>query len=177
MRKIYVASSWRNADQPRIVRLLRGLGHEVYDFRNPAPDDDGFHWSHIDRDWQSWTLTNYIQRLTTHLLAADGYHKDIDALNWCDTCVLLLPCGRSAHLEAGYARGQGKRLIIYLSTDRFEPELMYLMGHGLVLTEQGLVQAIEATGPRLDEGSQLLPTLVRHPASVPPVHVQPVDRD
>jgi hypothetical protein len=33
--KIYVASSWRNAEQPEIVGLLRDLGHEVYDFKNP----------------------------------------------------------------------------------------------------------------------------------------------
>lgn len=36
-RRIYVASSWRCVEQPRIVALLRGAGHEVYDFRNPSP--------------------------------------------------------------------------------------------------------------------------------------------
>ena len=35
--KIYVASSWRNAQQPAVVARLREAGHEVYDFRNPAP--------------------------------------------------------------------------------------------------------------------------------------------
>ena len=28
---------------------------------------------------------------------------------WDDTFVLVLPCGRSAHLELGWAVGQGKR--------------------------------------------------------------------
>ena len=37
-RKIYVASSWRNREQPSVVKALREAGHEVYDFRNPAPD-------------------------------------------------------------------------------------------------------------------------------------------
>ena len=37
--KIYVASSWRNLLQPGIVLALRRCGHEVYDFRNPAPGD------------------------------------------------------------------------------------------------------------------------------------------
>lgn len=36
MTKIYVASSWHNQDQPQIVRFLRNLGHEVYDFRHPT---------------------------------------------------------------------------------------------------------------------------------------------
>jgi hypothetical protein len=34
--KIYVASSWRCKYQPEVVRKLRALGHEVYDFRGPG---------------------------------------------------------------------------------------------------------------------------------------------
>jgi len=34
--KFYVASNWRNQYQPRVVELLRLMGHEVYDFRNPT---------------------------------------------------------------------------------------------------------------------------------------------
>ena len=37
MARIYVASSWRNALQPGVVTKLRRDGHEVYDFREPAP--------------------------------------------------------------------------------------------------------------------------------------------
>ena len=35
MAKIYVASSWRNVFQQDVVNILRDLGHEVYDFKNP----------------------------------------------------------------------------------------------------------------------------------------------
>ena len=35
MAKIYVASSWRNVFQQDVVAILRDLGHEVYDFKNP----------------------------------------------------------------------------------------------------------------------------------------------
>ena len=35
MKKVYVASSWRNPIQPAIVALLRGHALDVYDFRNP----------------------------------------------------------------------------------------------------------------------------------------------
>jgi hypothetical protein len=40
--RIYVASSWRNLYQPTVVTALRQEGYEVYDFRHPAPGDDGF---------------------------------------------------------------------------------------------------------------------------------------
>lgn len=35
-------------------------------------------------------------------------------MKWADTCVLALPCGRSAHLEAGWMSGAGKKLIVYM---------------------------------------------------------------
>lgn len=143
-RKIYLASSWRCAEQPRVVALLRDAGHEVYDFRNPAPGNSGFAWSEVDRDWLEWSPERFAEKLATHPVAAAGFKYDKDALDWCDTCVLLLPCGRSAHLEAGYAAGQGKRTIFYLRPDRFEPELMYLLGHGCVTADAELLAQLSA---------------------------------
>lgn len=144
VKKIYLASSWRNADQPRLLALLREAGHEVYDFRNPAPGNIGFAWSAIAREWLTWTLEQFAETLASHPIAAQGFALDKAALDWCDTCVLLLPCGRSAHLEAGYAAGQGKRTLFYLLPDRFEPELMYLLGNGCVTTDEALLAALAA---------------------------------
>lgn len=142
-RRIYVASSWRNPLQPDIVKALRGSGHEVYDFRNPGPGDNGFAWSEIDPDWLGWKPRKFAELVRTHPVARAGFNKDKAALDWCDTCVLVLPCGRSAHLEAGYAAGQGKRTIFYLHEDKFEPELMYLLGHGFVDTVDGLLASLD----------------------------------
>lgn len=141
-RKIYVASSWRNSIQPKVVAALRAEGHEVYDFRNPAEGNDGFHWSAIDREWKNWNLQKYVVEIERHPIAAEGFKLDKDALNWCDTCVLVLPCGRSAHLEAGYACGQGKDVIFMLHEDKFEPELMYLLGNGFVTNTTELCIAL-----------------------------------
>ncbi len=126
--KLYVASSWRNENQPYIVEWLRQELHEVYDFRNPTDGDHGFHWSSIDPDWEGWSVESY-QLGLDHQLAEDGFNKDWDAMHWADACVLLLPCGRSAHLEAGYFVGLGKPLFILL--DKIEPELMYKMASGI----------------------------------------------
>ncbi len=46
---------------------------------------------------------------------------------WADACVLLLPCGRSAHLELGWFVGQGKATCILHSHEMMEPELMSKM--------------------------------------------------
>lgn len=120
---IYVASSWRNLLQPGIVHTLRRCGHEVYDFRHPAPGDDGFAWSAIDPNWEQWTPEQYRKALQ-HPLAVRGYAFDKGALDRCEACVLVLPSGRSASWEFGNAMGQGKRGYVIMF-DAFEPELMY----------------------------------------------------
>lgn len=124
-RRVYVASSWRNPYQPAVVERLRHDDHEVYDFRNPEPGDNGFHWSEIDPGWENWNAYTYIRSLR-HGLAIDGFGKDFAAMEWADTFVLILPCGRSAHLELGWAVGAGKRTAIWVAEDP-EPELMYKM--------------------------------------------------
>ena len=137
--KIYVASSWRNVIQPAVVKILRAVGHEVYDFRNPRPDDHGFHWSEIDPDWQDWTAKEFRQALN-HPIAQAGFESDMDGLEACEVCVLLLPCGRSAHLEAGWAAGAGKRLVILIA-EGCEPELMYRMAE-IATTVEELVERL-----------------------------------
>lgn len=125
-RRIYVASSWRNPEQPAVVERLIELGHEVYDFRNPRPGDHGFAWSEIDPEWLGWTPRPF-RDLLDHPIAVAGFESDFDAMKWADTFVLVLPCGRSAHLEAGWAIGEGKPTALLLREDKFEPELMYRM--------------------------------------------------
>lgn len=123
--KIYVASSWRNYLQAGVVGMLRQMGHEVYDFRHPQPGNEGFHWSAIDPNWKQWTPDEYKAALQ-HPIAKSGFEFDMKALEQCDACVLVLPCGRSAHLELGYAVGAGKKTYVLL-IDQQEPELMALM--------------------------------------------------
>jgi hypothetical protein len=125
---IYVASSWRNSYQPAVVHGLREVGHEVYDFRHPTKDDDGFNWKEIDPSWQQWSIKDYIEALS-HPLAEAGFEMDFDAMKQADVCVLVMPCGRSAHLEAGYFCGVNKPLLIL--TSEGEPELIYKMADSI----------------------------------------------
>jgi hypothetical protein len=137
--KVYVASSWRNEAQPAVVRLLRAEGHEVYDFRNPADGVRGFQWSQIDLSWQGWDASAFRQSLDDPI-AVDGFRQDMDALRWCDVCVLILPCGRSAHLELGWAVGAGKRTVALLVDG--EPELMYRMVDHLCVSVEELTAVL-----------------------------------
>lgn len=98
---IYVASSWRNTYYPEVVSALRAAGHDVYDFRNPPSGDPGFHWTDVDADCMEWSPEQYQANLA-HPLAERQFKNDIEAMSACDACVLVLPCGRSAHTEAGW---------------------------------------------------------------------------
>ena len=92
-----------------------------------------FAWSEIDPDWQGWSAARYRELLTTSPIAARGFVSDLRAMQWADTCLLVLPCGRSAHLEAGWFCGQGKRCII-LTRDGEEPELMALLATDICIS-------------------------------------------
>lgn len=141
-RKIYVASSWRNAKQQEVVISLRVAGHLVYDFRNPSFNIKGFSWSEIDPLWQQWTAETYKEALD-HPLAKKGFACDMDAMKWADTFVLVLPCGRSAHLELGWACGMNKQTIIILE-DKNEPELMNKMVDHLCLSLDEVIQVLDS---------------------------------
>lgn len=132
--RLYVASSWRNPQQPSVVAALRTDGHDVYDFRHPPGGDHlGFSWAEIDPDWQSWTAEQYVAALH-HPTAQAGFASDFGAMQRATGGVLVLPSGRSAHLEAGYFVGAGKPLWVLIDPAEFGhgdtvacTELMYLM--------------------------------------------------
>ena len=144
MAKIYVASSWRNQHYPEVVECLRAAGHEVYDFRNPPDGGNGFRWTDIDENASNWTFEQYAEGLH-HPKAEKQFIGDLEALEWADTCVLVLPCGRSAHTEAGWMAGAGKRVIVYIP-EMQEPELMYKLFDKVVGSLDDLVNCFNSDG-------------------------------
>jgi len=141
MAKIYVASSWRNKYFPEVVAALRAAGHQVYDFRNPPHGGQGFHWTDVDPDAPEWTFEQYSEGLH-HPLAEKQFDADMQALDWADTCVLVLPSGRSAHTGAGWFAGKGLKTIVYMP-EKQEPELMYKLFDGIVGSLDDLIESLK----------------------------------
>ena len=137
---VYVASSWRNLMQEAVCATLKAAGIPHYDFKNPE-GGTGFSWSEVKTrtpsvpprdtpdmkpkgsDWEH--REEYLQMIA-HPRAVEGFNADFAAMHKADTFVMVLPCGKSAHLELGWAIGAGKRTAILLE-DPIEPELMYRM--------------------------------------------------
>lgn len=114
--------------------MLRDAGHTVYDFRNPSEGDNGFGWRQCAQEGTDPAAFRdmmqdpafFRDEVLTHPIARAGFEKDMGALRAADATVIVLPCGRSAHLELGYAVGAGQKTIVYLDDPMSEPELMYL---------------------------------------------------
>lgn len=127
--RLYIASSWRNQHYPSVVEALRNAGFDVYDFRNPGPGEEPFKWEFVGNDWLGWTPEQYREKLK-HPRSERQFGNDLRAMESCDACVLVLPCGRSAHTEAGWFAGRGRKVIV-LIPEKQEPELMYKLFDGV----------------------------------------------
>lgn len=149
MARIYISSSWKNEAQPSLVDLLRQHGHQVYDFRHPSGRDDKNVWEevtaslHMSASYhQEILLPEDFDRLLREEKVHDRFNEHFNAMNDADTCILLLPCGRSSHVEAGYMAGNGKRVFVYDTSTHITPELMYFTFNGYFHIEEDLLEAL-----------------------------------
>ena len=103
IKTVYVIGALRNPEVPKLANEIQSLGIEGFsDWYSPGPDADDF-W----RDYSKLRGLTYEEALrsyaATHVFEFDRYH-----LNRCDAAVLLMPAGKSGHLELGYMVGTGK---------------------------------------------------------------------
>lgn len=128
--KIYLASSWKNEHLVRsMANYLTVLGHEVDDFTNDSNGRFTFSFNQIpnveELDAKSVLNNPLVQR---------AYQEDKKWLDWSEIVIMILPCGKSAHLEAGYIKGSGKKLIIYSFTDFPKGEFDVMYGFANLIT-------------------------------------------
>lgn len=113
---IYITGSLRNSQIPIIGNKLRELGQEVFDdWHSVGPEADDKWKEYEQRRGRSYreALQGYAAR---HVFSFDRAHLDR-----ADAVLLVLPAGRSGHLELGYAVGQGKKGYILLDDpDRWD---------------------------------------------------------
>ena len=117
----FIASRWRNRDQVlELAKKLRKKGKSVYCFleaphavhrlkNDPEEDMKNFE----TRDWQN---DQYVKEV---------FKNDMEAEKESETLIMLLPAGKSAHIEAGAAYGMRKKSI--LIGEQKEAESLYLI--------------------------------------------------
>lgn len=147
--RIYLASSWRNEQQPAVLEALTAAGHDVYDFRHPEPGKEGFGWKHATDTPQPWTNEQFLEVLK-HPVAEKGFRLDMRALICADAVVMLQKCGVSAALELGIAIGMGKLTVVQLA-EVSQPELMVKAAWKLTTSTEETVKALMGTPPTATE--------------------------
>lgn len=117
---IYLIGSLRNPMVPDIANALRKAGHEVFDQWYGAGPNADDHWMEYCKN----KGFNYKEALADHG-AQHVYNFDRRFIDLSDTVVLVLPAGKSGHLELGYALGAGKRGFILLNGEPDRYDVMY----------------------------------------------------
>ena len=141
--KLYIASSWRLSNELlQLAKYLRSHGHEVDCFCDSSSGRYVFHWSEFfgpgvteeeaeqlrfKYDAKSFINDHRVQR---------AFEEDKGWLDWAEGVVLVVPSGRSAHLEAGYAVGQGKPVWVWGLFPKGEFDVMYRFAQTLFRTEE-----------------------------------------
>lgn len=114
--KVYIIGSLRNENIPKIAATLRKEGFDAFDdWYAAGPEADDY--------WKKYEVERgrpYKEALDAphawHVFNFDKYHLDTSDLG-----LLVLPAGKSGHMELGYLIGSGKPGFIFLDTlDRWD---------------------------------------------------------
>ena len=137
-KRVYLIGSLRNPNVPLLAAALREEGYEVFDDWHAAGP-------HADDHWQAYETA----RGSSYQEALDGrpatqvFNYDKANLDRADIAVLLMPAGKSAHLELGYFIGKGKPGFIALpdKVDRFD--VMYKFADAVCVDYASLLEQLE----------------------------------
>ena len=136
---IYIMGSLRNPEVPAIAnRIEVSLGIEAFDsWYSPGPETDD-RW----REHERFRGRSYLGALegphARHVFAFDKQHIDR-----CDAALLYMPAGKSAHLELGYALGQGKPGFILFDEEPERWDVMYQFATGVFFDYASFITALK----------------------------------
>lgn len=138
MKVVYLIGSLRD---PRISELgttLRSKGFEVFnDWHAAGPEADDYWQAHETARGHTYkeALQGYAAK---HVFSFDYYH-----LNRADIGVLVMPSGRSAHLELGYMVGRGKPGFVLFDKVPERYDVMYQFANAVCFDEDELVEELK----------------------------------
>ena len=132
----FIASRWRNRDNVRLLsKKLREKGFSVYCF---IDEEQSLNDPNEDPEEEMKKFETIVDWRNNPAVKA-MFDGDMNALRDSETLIMLLPAGKSAHLEAGAAYGMGKKCIIvgeqketeslYFIFNEWHPTIEELLNH------------------------------------------------
>jgi nucleoside 2-deoxyribosyltransferase len=138
MKLIYIIGSLRNPQVPVLERELIAQGFDVFAEWYGAGE-------HADDAWQAYQDGlghSYTEALASYA-AQMVFNFDKTHLTRCDMVVMLMPTGKSGHLELGYARGLGKPGYILMDKKPKRYDVMYNFASGVFFNKADLFAALQ----------------------------------
>jgi nucleoside 2-deoxyribosyltransferase len=109
---LYLIGSLRNLRVPELASIIRHAGFSVFDDWHAAGPEADDYW----RDYEKAKGHNMAEALAGHA-AQHVFGFDKKFLDLADAGILLMPAGKSGHLEAGYMVGCGKPMFMLFEED------------------------------------------------------------
>lgn len=124
---IYLIGSLRNPKVTEVARALRANDHEVFDqWTASGPEADDIFYAYAkQRGWDSKTALQ-------SAFARSCFNLDRTHIELADVVVLIMPAGKSGHLELGYALGLGKYGYILQDGEPDRLDMMYQFATAVV---------------------------------------------
>lgn len=132
---VYIIGSLRNKNIPTVAESLRSTGLDVFDdWYSAGPEaDDYLRDYYRDRGLSySEVLNSYAAK---HIFEFDRYH-----LERCDCAVLVLPAGKSGHLELGYVIGLGKPGYILMDGEPERVDIMHSFATKVFMNQEEMIE-------------------------------------
>jgi hypothetical protein len=119
MKKIYIIGALKNDNIISIADILRPK-YDVFDqWITPGPNADQYLFEYAKK--RGW---NYKEALTCYA-AKNNFDFDKKHIDSSDIVIMVMPAGKSAHLELGYSIGIGKEAHILFDSEPERFDLMY----------------------------------------------------
>ena len=136
-RNIYIGGALANAEIVRLTKFLQDNGHVPFsEWYTPGKEADVL-W----RDYELAIGFDYRAALKRPA-AVNTFEFDKKHIELNDYFLMVLPCGKSAHLELGYGNGIGKQTIIYMSTQPERWDVMYGFADHIVYNDGELLACL-----------------------------------
>ncbi len=135
---IYLIGSLRDPNVPVLANKLRNHGFEVFDDWYAAGPEADDKW----RDYEYMRGHNFQEALEGHA-AWHVFNYDHHHMHRAHIGVMLMPCGKSGHLELGYLMGQGKPGFILFNDTPDRYDVMYRFAQKVCFWEGDLFAALK----------------------------------
>ena len=135
---IYLIGSLRNPKIPLLGVELRKLGYEVFDDWYGAGHEADDKW----REYEQVRGRRYAEALYGHA-AVNAFSFDDTHLQRATAGILVLPAGKSGHLELGYMIGLGKRGYVLFEEEPERWDLMYHFADGVAFSPDDLFEQLQ----------------------------------